>query len=141
MQAGQVSYVNFVTAALSACPRLKQLTLYEGRDEDTGLLRQMTFGPVESMLESDDPPPFFTPPPSLRTIPPRAVMPPPVSLPRSLKTFNSDAPAMLQGVLRAPPGQLSSLQHLDIGPVEHSVRGVMASLAQALPAMTNLRYA
>lgn len=69
-------------------------------------------------------------------------LPPPTFSPLTLLKTSSSL--VVQRIAQASPGQLASLQHLEIGPgmppfglqPEH---GVMTSLARALPAMTNLR--
>lgn len=111
LQAAQVGYAELVAAVLSSCPRLKQLSLLQQR-------RRSDVGLGEAA----------------------ATVPTPASTPL-LSMVETTLPFVLQWVLRAPPGRLASLQHLEIRPLRHSVRDVVTSLAQALPAMTNLRCA
>lgn len=109
LQEAIASYTEVVAAALFSCPSLKQLVL--GHDR----------WPLREELVAL-PPPTFSP----------------------LTLLKTSSPFVVQRIAQASPGQLASLQHLEIGPVMDPfglqfMHGVMTSLVQALPAMTNLR--
>lgn len=67
-----------------------------------------------------------------------AALPAPTCCP-PLTLVKTQSPFVVPWLSRALPGQLASLRNLDIGPLQHPVRGVVTSLAQALPAMPDLR--
>lgn len=63
----------------------------------------------------------------------------PAAFPPRLANLKVISPFVLQWTPRVSPDQLVSLQHLEVGSLGQAVRAVVTSLAQALPAMTNLR--